>query len=153
MFPLYEQAAVAASQRQPKKLYHSITNSNSEQVTSTGSPTGALALASTMILCIFLNVLNFTAATSRQIFAFARDDGFPFRHWIARVNRKTGSPQNALVVVILFVVLIALIVLGSTVAFQAVISLGTLALASTYELSILCLVWRRVRGAGLPAHA
>ena len=78
-----------------------------------------------MIICIFLNVLNFTAATSRQIFAFARDDGFPFRHWIARVNRKTGSPQNALAVVILFVVLIALIVLGSTVAFRAIISLGT----------------------------
>ena len=153
MLPLYEQAAVAASQRQPKKLYHSITNSNSEHVTSTGSPTGALALASTMILCIFLNVLNFTAATSRQIFAFARDDGFPFRHWIARVNRKTGSPQNALVVVILFVVLIALIVLGSTVASQAVISLGTLALAFTYELSILCLVWRCFRGAPLPPYA
>jgi amino acid transporter len=122
-------------------------------VTSTGSVNGALALASVMVICIFLNVLNFTAATSRQIFAFARDDGFPFRHWIARVNRKTGSPQNALVVVIVFVILIALIVLGSSVAFQAIISLGTLALAFTYELSILCLVWRRLRGAPLPIYA
>jgi choline transport protein len=57
------------------------------------------------------------------------------------------------VVVISFVILIALIVLGSSVAFQAIISLGTLALAFTYELSILCLVWRRLRGAPLPPYA
>lgn len=58
-------------------------------VTSTGSVNGAVALASIMIICIFLSVLNFTVATSRQIFAFARDDGFPFRNWIAKVNHKS----------------------------------------------------------------
>jgi choline transport protein len=122
-------------------------------VTSTGSVNGAVALASIMIICIFLSVLNFMAATSRQIFAFARDDGFPFRHWIAKVNHKSGSPQNALVVVFLFVIIITLIVLGSSVAFQAIISLGVLALAFTYELSILCLIWRRLYGAPLPPYA
>ena len=122
-------------------------------VTSTGSVNGAVALASIMIICIFLSVLNFMAATSRQIFAFARDDGFPFRNWIAKVNRKSGSPENALTVVFLFVVLITLIILGSSVAFQAIISLGILALAFTYEMSILCLVWRRLYGAPLPPYA
>jgi amino acid transporter len=121
-------------------------------VTSTGSVNGAVALASIIIICIFLSVLNFTAATSRQIFAFARDDGFPFRNWIAKVNHKSGSPENALTVVFLFVVLITLIVLGSSVAFQAIISLGVLALAFTNELSILCLVWRRLYGAPLPSY-
>lgn len=119
---------------------------------STGSVDGAVALASIMIICIFVNVLNFTAATSRQIFAFARDDGFPFRNWIAKVNPRSGSPQNALTVCFIFVVLITLIVLGSTVAFQAIISLGVLALAFTYELSILCLIWRRLRGPPLPPY-
>ena len=106
-----------------------------------------------MIICVFLSVLNFTAATSRQIFAFARDDDFPFRHWIARVNHKSGSPENALTVVFLFVVFITLIVLGSSVAFTAIILLGILAWAFTYELSILCLVWRRLYGAPLPPYA
>lgn len=54
--------------------------------------------------------------------------------------------------VFLSVVLITLIVLGSSVAFQAIISLGVLALAFTYELSILCLVWRRLYGAPLPSY-
>jgi choline transport protein len=106
-----------------------------------------------MIICIFLSVLNFMAATSRQIFAFARDDGFPFRNWIAKVNPRSGSPENALTVVFLFVVLITLIILGSSVAFQAIVSLGNLALAFTYEMSILCLVWRRLYGAPLPPYA
>ena len=99
------------------------------------------------------NVLNFTAATSRQIFAFARDDGFPFRKWITKVNHGSGSPRNALTVCVFFVILIAFIVLGSSVAFQAIISLGTLALAFKYELSILCLVWRLLKGARLPPYA
>lgn len=43
-------------------------------VTATGSIRGAVALASIMIICIFLSVMNFMAATSRQLFAFARDD-------------------------------------------------------------------------------
>lgn len=120
---------------------------------STGSVGGAVALASIMIVCIFLSVLNFTAATSRQLFAFARDDGCPFRNWIAKVDARSGSPQNALRVCCAFVILITLIVLGSTVAFQAIISLGTLALAFTYELSILCLIWRRLCGAPLPPYA
>lgn len=121
-------------------------------VNSTGSSRGAIALASIMIICIFLSDVNFFAATSRQIFAFARDDGFPARRWIAHVDVHSGTPQNALLVVVAFVVLISLIGLGSSVAFQAIISLGTLALAFTYELSILCLIYRRFSGEPLPPH-
>ena len=121
-------------------------------VNSTGSAKGAIALASIMIICIFMSDLNFFAATSRQIFAFARDDGFPAPRWIARVDPRSGTPQNALIVVSAFVVLISLIGLGSSVAFQAIISLGTLALAFTYELSTVCLIWRRLWGAPLPPY-
>lgn len=46
-----------------------------------------------------------------------------------------------------------LIILGSSVAFQAIMSLGILALAFTYEMSILCLIWRRLYGAPLPPCA
>lgn len=35
-------------------------------------------------------------------------------------------------------------------AFNAIISLQTMALAGTYEVSILCLIWRRLRGRPLP---
>jgi amino acid transporter len=84
-------------------------------ITATGSANGAIAITSIMILLTVLSLVNFMASTSRQVFAFARDDGLPFSRWISKVNKKTLTPMNALVVVLVFVVLICLIGLGSTV--------------------------------------
>lgn len=118
---------------------------------TTGSAEGALTLASIQIVLIVLGVTSFMASTSRQVFAFARDDGLPFGEWVAKVNPRTGSPLNSLLVVFFFVVLISLIGLGSTVAFNAIVSLQIMALAGTYEVSIICLIWRRLRGKPLPS--
>ena len=82
---------------------------------ATGSAKGAIGLTSIMIVLIVLSVTNFMASCSRQVFAFARDDGLPFSTWIARVNRRTLAPINSLIVVLIFVVLICLIELGSIV--------------------------------------
>lgn len=84
-------------------------------ITATGSANGAIAITSIMILLTVLSLVNFMASTSRQVFAFARDDGLPFSRWISKVNKRTLTPMNALVVVLVFVVLICLIGLGSTV--------------------------------------
>ena len=84
-------------------------------MTATGSANGAIAITSIMILLTVLSLVNFMASTSRQVFAFARDDGLPFSRWISTVNKRTLTPMNALVVVLVFVVLICLIGLGSTV--------------------------------------
>ena len=71
---------------------------------ATGSAKGAVALTVVMVLLIFLSVTNFMASTSRQLFAFARDDGLPFRNFIARVNSRTMTPINSLIVVVVFTV-------------------------------------------------
>jgi amino acid transporter len=84
-------------------------------ITATGSANGAIAITSIMILLRVLSLVNFMASTSRQVFAFARDNGLPFSRWISKVNKRTLTPMNALVVVLVFVVLICLIGLGSTV--------------------------------------
>ena len=49
-----------------------------------------------------------------------------------------------------FCILISLISLGSSIAFNAITSLQLLALIFTYLLTIGCLVWRRLFGAPLP---
>lgn len=53
-------------------------------------------------------------------------------------------------VVLVFVALICLIGLGSEVAFPAIISLQVMALAGTYEVSLLALTWRRLWRKPLP---
>lgn len=84
-------------------------------MTATGSARGATALTSIMIILIILSVTNFMASTSRQVFAFARDNGLPFPRWVSKVNARTLTPINALIVVFVFVILICLIGLGSVV--------------------------------------
>lgn len=84
-------------------------------MTATGSASGAIAITSLMIILIVLSVTNFMASTSRQVFAFARDDGLPFSRWVAKVNKRTLTPMNSLIVVFVFVILISLIGLGSVV--------------------------------------
>lgn len=119
-------------------------------INATGSAEGAVTLVSIQIILIVLSVTNFMASCSRQVFAFARDDGLPFGKLIARVYNKSGSPLNSLIVVWLFVVLISLVGLGSSVAFNAIISLQVMAISATYEVSMLCMLWRRLFGQRLP---
>ena len=49
-----------------------------------------------------------------------------------------------------FSVLISLINLGSTIAFNAIVSLQLLALVFTYMTTIGCLIWRRFSGLSMP---
>ena len=60
-------------------------------------------------------------------------------------------PLNALLLVVGVSCLISLVVLGSTIALDAIISLTMLALTLTYTLSICCLIWRRLYGEPLPS--
>lgn len=64
-------------------------------MTFTGSTDGAAALSAVMVVLIILSVTNFMASTSRQVFAFARDDGLPFSRWGANVDRRAMTPINA----------------------------------------------------------
>jgi len=53
--------------------------------TAVGSAEGAAAITSLLIVLIVFSVTNYMAACSRQVFAFARDKGFPLYSWIAKV--------------------------------------------------------------------
>ena len=103
----------------------------------------------TVILVIVVALLicsniTYLAAVSRDLFAFARDQGFPFSSWIAHVDKKRSIPQNACLLTSVISICLALIYIGSPVAFYAITSLLTVALLQCYCLSIGCLLWRRI---------
>ncbi|KAK4497785.1 hypothetical protein PRZ48_010438 [Zasmidium cellare] len=118
----------------------------------TGSSSGARALSSIVIILTFLSTNNFMTASSRQLMAFARDGGVPFSRWVSTIPLSLGYPINAVFVVALFSALLNLITLGSTLAFQAIVSLTLIAFIGTYELAICVLVWRRFTGYLPPAR-
>jgi choline transport protein len=67
------------------------------------------------------------------------------------VSNRFEVPINAILITLVFVCLMSLINLGSKVAFEAMISLATLALMATYKISIGCALLKRLRGETLPS--
>jgi choline transport protein len=98
-----------------------------------------------VVLLLICSNITYLAAVTRDLFAFARDQGLPFSNWIAKVDEKRSIPQNACILTSVISICLALIYIGSPVAFYAITSLLTVALLQCYCLSIGCLLWRRIR--------
>lgn len=98
------------------------------------------------IMCLLLTLgnISYLAAVSRDLFAFARDNGLPFSGWLAKVDQKRKIPTNAYIFCGVFSSLLSLIYIGSPVAFYAITSLGSVAVLQCYSLSIGCILWRRI---------
>jgi len=76
--------------------------------------------------------VGLTASASRMMWAFARDKGFPFQRFLTHVSPKWHVPANAIGVIVIIEMLIGTINFGDTTAFQAIISLATIAILFTY---------------------
>ncbi|KAK8177984.1 amino acid transporter-like protein [Phyllosticta citrichinensis] len=119
---------------------------------NTGSSGVALFLTIVVLVLIFSGNITTLATVSRELWAFSRDHGFPFSQWISRMNPKYDIPFNSVYLSSILTSILCLVNLGSTFAFNLIVSLSLLALLSTYMISIGCILLRRLRGQDLP-HA
>jgi len=117
---------------------------------ATGYPT--LALILTLILCVLNLGGNITAltATSREMWAFARDNGLPFARWLSHVNPHSQIPVHAILLTSGLAIALCTINLASSIAFNIIISANLVALLSVYMISIGCVLLRRLRRQPLP---
>ena len=76
--------------------------------------------------------VGLTASASRMMWAIARDNGFPFRNFLTHINPKWQVPVNAIVIISIIQMLIGTTSFGNTTAFQAILSLATIAILFTY---------------------
>jgi choline transport protein len=119
----------------------------------TRSTTSTTVLASIIVIMAIFGCVNNVATCSRQLFAFARDHGVPFGAFLSRVQPGWDIPFNSVVVSFVFSILLSLINIGSTVAFNSIASLGTCAMLSSYIISISCIFLKRWRNETLlPCH-
>lgn len=133
------------------------------------SRAGAAVMASiVMLLTISANV-GFSASTSRICWAFARDKGIPGWRQLSKVrlllsqesipiadripqlSPRTSIPVNAVAFTSVIAALLALVNLGSTSAFNGVISVSIAGLFSSYLLTSSLLLYRRCTGAIAPS--
>lgn len=105
---------------------------------------GTNVLAAVVTFLIFAGTLSYNLSTSRQTWAFARDNGLPFSNWIAKVDPKLHVPVNSVAFTCIITFLLSLINFGSSTAFNAIISLNLVSLMITYVVSIGCVLYRRL---------
>lgn len=117
---------------------------------NTGSVAVSLALNIILFLLIYLGNITALATCSREVWAFARDKGLPFSTWTGHMNSKWNIPFNAVYLVSIGTGILCLINLGSTLAFNIIVSLSLLGLLSTYMISIGCVLRKRILGEPLP---
>ncbi|KAK5694057.1 hypothetical protein LTR97_009676 [Elasticomyces elasticus] len=103
--------------------------------------------ASTFVsLLAFMSNAIQSLGTSYDLLADINDlaEGLPFSAWFSKVDPKRSIPRNANLFSCLLSACLALIYIGSDVAFYAITSLGTASLLQCYIFSIGCVLWRRL---------
>ncbi|KAI9706795.1 MAG: hypothetical protein M1820_004766 [Bogoriella megaspora] len=117
---------------------------------ATKSKSGTNTMAAVVVIMLIISCVSGCATASRQLWSFARDRGLPASDFLAHVNPKLNVPIRAVAVSASVTGLLSLINIGSSAAFNAVNSLGVLAILCSYFLTIGCLIHRRLFGAPLP---
>ncbi|KAI1335306.1 putative amino acid permease [Xylariaceae sp. FL0016] len=102
------------------------------------------AMVSALIISIFFSALGLLASASRLIWAFARDDGLPFPRYFSHVSHRFGIPIRAILWSAFVIMILGLINLGSTTAFNALVSLALLGQYTTYVLPTIFILARRL---------
>lgn len=113
--------------------------------TATQSTAGTLVLCSVLVLLYFFGLVTNVATTSRQFWAFSRDQGLPFSNWMHKVSSKWNVPFNALLATLGISFALLCINFGSDVALNAILSVSNAALLFTYIIAIGCVRLKRLR--------
>ncbi|KAI8962018.1 amino acid transporter [Daldinia sp. FL1419] len=111
-----------------------------------GSQRGAQAMASILVVLNLFAMVSLMATASRMTWSFARDRGLPGWFYISKVEPKTSIPVIAIVLTTIISYLLALITLGSSVAFNDIVSLTVNGLDGAYLIGNSLLLWRRLTG-------
>jgi choline transport protein len=111
---------------------------------ATGSKPATNLFVVMIAIIIFVSFFNVFASVSRLAWAFSRDNGLPFSTFFARVHPTLKMPLNALVLIGCCLCILALINIGSSTAFNALISLPALGLYISYFFPIFFLFIRRL---------
>jgi amino acid transporter len=109
--------------------------------------TGALIFEVVAMVALFAGGLANMAASSRLIFSLSRDRMLPFSSVLSRVTPGTGSPSGALFLAAGFA--IVLVVIGSTIAAQAlalIVGMASVGYYAVYALTILAAILAARRG-------
>ncbi|KAG8630825.1 hypothetical protein KVT40_002444 [Elsinoe batatas] len=103
---------------------------------ATNSRAGSICLLIFPLACLLFANTSVQTAATRMTWAFARDRALPASHFFAKVHPKLGVPLNACILGSVIVTVFGLILIGSSSAFNAIISASVVALGVSYGIPI-----------------
>jgi len=118
--------------------------------TATGSKGATTTMVCGLIATLVFATFGTLASASRLVWAFARDKGFPFPEYFAHVNPHHMIPVRAILLITIVAMLLGLVNIGSSTAFNALTSLALIGSYASYLLPISLLVVRRFGAKEIP---
>jgi len=109
---------------------------------------GATAMTAVVLSLMIFATIAVLAAASRMMWAFARDNGLPGSRFISRVEPRTKLPLYAVGISVIITMLLGLINIGSSAAFNAVASLVVSGYLGSYTLPMLLLLHKKIFNPG-----
>lgn len=113
---------------------------------ATRSTAGTAVMVAYIICALIFCATNMVTTSSRQLYAFARDNGLPFSPWLAKVSPTRRIPTNAILCTACFTLILSAVLAGSPLAFNIIASLGAAAILGSYVVSIGTITYRRIKG-------
>ncbi|KAF2500802.1 amino acid transporter [Lophium mytilinum] len=111
-------------------------------LSSTGSKAAAACISTTLLVNNFISTTSVIQVGSRIIWSFARDGGFIFPTFFAKVNTALACPLPAVVMSWAIGALVAILYLASSTAFNALLSCLVIMAYVAYAIPITCLLLR-----------
>jgi choline transport protein len=111
-----------------------------QAVQSTGGATAMSAIVLSLVIFATIAVL---AAASRMMWAFARDNGLPGSSFISQVEPRSKLPLYSVGLSVIITLLLGLINIGSSAAFNAVASLVVSGYLGSYTLPMILLLYKK----------
>ena len=98
---------------------------------------------------MFSATLAIQASASRVMFSMARDNRLPFGKFLAKVNKRTGTPVITGIAVSLLAILVLLVNLGQSSVFAAIASVSVVIVYLAYLMVTVPALIHRLRGTSL----
>ncbi|KAK0122768.1 hypothetical protein ONS96_009803 [Cadophora gregata f. sp. sojae] len=112
---------------------------------ATNSTAGATAMTCIVMLLMAAAAIGVMATASRMLWAFARDNGVPFSNQLGRVHEPSALPLYSILVCTATSLLLVLINIGSSAAFNAIVSITTASFFTSYAIPTALLLHKRLR--------
>lgn len=111
-----------------------------------GSRAGAATVSAFVIILAFSATTGFISSTSRVYWAFSRDKGLPGWRTLKKVSRRISLPVNCVILTATVAIILSLVNIGDSTAFNGVISISVAGLFGSYLMAASLLLYHRVTG-------